>query len=212
MSEWPRGLTYRPIVAWPGTMTRNRRRSSFKSNLSATTSTLDRELAGIRGRTVVLQLALTEDQLRNDGLPRAAATPAHPGVILSMETPDGPIQFPCDTFDRWHDNLRAIVLTMEKLRAIDRYGVTKHGEQYRGWMQIEPPREAPKFTDVGDALRLIYAAADMIVEPGVLYEPDAIRTIIRRARFKHHPDRAGDVGEYHRIEEAELYLKLVGAI
>lgn len=88
--EWPDGLVFRPIEAWPGTLTPEhaRRSSPFSAPMSNTVRLLDAELEhlGIVGGTNVLQLALSRDDLRIDGRPRAQARVAHPGVLLSFST------------------------------------------------------------------------------------------------------------------------------
>src|SRR5690606_5164123 len=89
-----------------------------------------------------------EDDIRLDGLPRANARPGHQGVVLAFDSKYGPLKYATDTFDRWQDNLRAIALGLESLRRVDRYGITKRGEQYTGWRQLpaggesEPPMGA----------------------------------------------------------------------
>src|SRR5690606_18157553 len=138
---------------------RRRTRSQFSATLSATLGEMRSELVAIRARNVVVQIAIVEADLRLDGRPRVNATPTHPGVILAMETPDGPLSFPCDTFDLWHDNLRAIVKTMQNLRAINRYGVTQHGEQYVGWRAIEATASAAPFASIVDALVFLAGVA-----------------------------------------------------
>lgn len=43
----------------------------------------------------------------------------------------------------WEDNLRAIALALEALRKVDRYGVTRRGEQYTGWKQLTAGDSGP---------------------------------------------------------------------
>lgn len=128
--------TFRPISTWPGQMTRNRKRSRFDSPWAMTLDLLKTELRHIGARNIVIELALSESEIRGDGYPRAQARPEHPGVILSLESRHGPLRYPCDTFTDWQSNLRAIALALEALRKVDRYGVTKHGEQYKGWLRL----------------------------------------------------------------------------
>lgn len=119
-------LAFRPIQSWPGALTKIRRRAQFKAGYTATLGLLDRELQYLAAKDVVLQVALRDEDIRLDGAPRANAKPAsHPGVILSFDSKHGPLSYPCDTFADWEDNLRAIALSLEHLRAVDRYGVTK---------------------------------------------------------------------------------------
>ena len=176
-------FTFRPIERWLGPATSNRRRSTFRSGYTATMSLLDRELRNLRAVRVVIQLALSEQDIRLDGLPRASARPSHPGVILAFHSNqhDIDLQYAVDAFDRWEDNLRAIALGLEALRKVDRYGVTKHGEQYAGWKQLGTGR--PDMAERGHRL---------IAEYGSLNE--ALRAT--------HPDRGGDEEDFMAVQAA----------
>jgi hypothetical protein len=123
----------RPIVLWPHQETRGRRRSQFKAPWMDTVALLEREVGMLGGRQAVMQIAITEEDLRLDGRIRANARPTHPGVIVSFESRHGPLEYATDVFDDWQDNVRAIALGLEALRRVDRYGIAKRGEQYRGW-------------------------------------------------------------------------------
>lgn len=205
MSGWPAGLRFRPIQQWPGDLTRSRRRSPFEATLSATQDLLTRELRALNAKTVVIQLAIGEMDLRNDGLPRASSRPAHPGVILSLESPYGPLSYPCDQFGDWQSNLRAIALALEALRKVDRYGVTKNGEQYKGWRQLG----AGTTTSKSDAARFIGEHSDAIpeaVRAMDLGDQDAITTCYRRAARKLHPDAGGDAEMFRKLQEAKAIL------
>lgn len=129
-------VTFRPIDSWPGELTRSRRRSQFSASLPTTIGLVARELGHLRARQIVLQIAVREDELRLDGIPYANAVAAHPGVILAFESKHGPLKYAVDTFTTWQDNLRAVGLALEALRKVDRYGVTRRGEQYTGWRAI----------------------------------------------------------------------------
>jgi len=207
MADWPYGLTLKPIVTWPTAMTRNRKMSQFSAPLRATLKQLDSELASIKAKDVVMQIALEASQFRLDGYPRSTAKPEHPGIIITMTTPDGALSFPCDTFTEWTDNLRAIVLTMQKFRDIARYGVTKNGQQYAGFRAIEGARPAPAagFADTDDAI----AYLRQIAKPdGMLFIPE----LVRRAKRFGHPDHGGTAETFQRVLVAEDYLKQHGEL
>lgn len=84
---------------------------------------------------------MREQDLRLDGLPRADRSARSPGIVLSFEAAsvfDKPhLRYEVGTYSSWQDNVRALALALEALRAVDRYGVTRRGEQYAGWRQIE---------------------------------------------------------------------------
>ncbi len=161
MSDWPDGLNVGPIRVWPGELTpRNKRQSSqFKSTLSATLTLLGKEIWHItdsraRRDTAEMLIAIPAgDAWRLDGKPRANAIPEHPGIVFSIESKHGHLSYPCDNFTTWQANLRAVALALEALRKVDRYGVTKHGEQYRGFLAVESGRaSAAGFLRAEDAL------------------------------------------------------------
>ena len=98
----------------------------------------------------MLQVDISERYIRTDGLPYANARyGTNPGVIVSFDSRHGPLRYATDAFTEWQDNLRAIALSLEALRAVDRYGVTRRGEQYTGWRAIAAP--APEFATADHA-------------------------------------------------------------
>lgn len=114
----------------------DRRWSPFRASLGETLQVLERELRMLHAERIVVQVALGERQIRNDGMPRSDARADHPGVVLAFDSKWGPLQYATDDFHHWEDNLRAIALAMEALRKVDRYGVSKRGEQYTGWKAL----------------------------------------------------------------------------
>jgi hypothetical protein len=191
-------------------MTKNRKLSQFKATLRVTTSQLDKELWNLSAKNPVMQIAMNESDFRNDGFPRAQAKAEHPGIILSLDTAHGALSFPCDTFTTWQDNLRAVVLTMEKLRAIDRYGVTKNDQQYKGWLAIEATAAPAGFATVKEALEFL---ADVSGHSSPRADPDTLRTMLRKAQRATHPDVTGaDSYRFERVSAAEALLRAEGRI
>lgn len=212
MNYWPDGMTVQPIVEWPGELTANRVRSSFGSTQSATLQLLRRELSQLGAKDVLLQIAIDRGQFRIDGFPRATAKPAHPGLILTMESKFGPLSYPCDTFTRWEDNLRAIALALEALRKVDRYGVTKRGEQYRGFLAIEGATAMPAgFASWELAWRFLEETSGLA--PNVFEAPEErAARLVRHAKRKAHPDTGGDTELFQRVSLAEARLREEGLL
>jgi hypothetical protein len=214
VNDWPAGLTLRPIQAWPGTMTadRDRRRSNFSAPWRSTLDTLDRELWHLNAHTRVLQVAMREQDFRIDGMPRANAKAEHPGIILSFHAPDvGDLSYPCDTFTTWQDNLRAIALALEALRKVDRYGVTRRGEQYRGWKAIEDKATAlPAAMTVDQALAVLARFSGATVAE--LEDRDELRAARRIAQRKTHPDVGGSAGDFQQVQRAIDALRQAGRL
>lgn len=132
-------FTYRPLQ-WdrPRTPVDQRRsRWPFKAGWSDTLNLLQRELGYLDARNCVLEADFREYDLRQDGMPRAnARQPDFPGVRIAFDSKHGPLVYATDTHDFWQHNVRAIALSLEALRSVDRYGVTKRAEQYTGWKAI----------------------------------------------------------------------------
>lgn len=181
-------IRFRPISQWPGEMRSDRRRSTFKATFSKTLDLLDRELSYLEVTSLVIEAGFSESDIRLDGWPRSHARPAHPGVVLSFESKFGPLRYPCDTFDDWHDNLRAVGLALEALRKVDRYGVTKRAEQYTGWRQL-PSGDGDNgvFRTRQDAAQFIASFCD--ADPlAVETDRETARTAYLVAAKRVHPD------------------------
>lgn len=194
-------ITFRPIAQWPGALTSGRQRSRFKSSYNATLMLLDAELRHLDASAIVLQVALSERDIRIDGKPRNDSRPTHPGVILAFDSKHGPLSYPCDTFDNWQDNLRAIALALEHLRAVDRYGVTNRGQQYKGWQQIEGPKGPQTILQAVGVLYKHTGAKDGSIGSGNWR--DAYKTAV----MKTHPDRGGNAAEFSAVQEAKVVLE-----
>lgn len=193
--------TFRPIQQWPGKLRSHsqRKRSPFACPHNRNLVAMARELEHQRARNVVIQLALDDRDLRLDGLPRKGANPSHPGVILTFEKPGKKderattLNFPCDTYTTWQDNLRAIVLALDALRRVDRYGVTQNNEQYRGWAQLPPPGGlvTPPPMSVEEASEFVARAAGCSPPTAPMQNTEAFRSCYRDAAKKLHPDSNG---------------------
>lgn len=115
-------------------------RAPFSASWASTVSLLAKELRAHGAQHTILEVDLRESDLRLDGLPRADRAARTPGIVLSFtatRVPGRPqLRYEVATFWDWRDNVRAVALGLEALRAVDRYGVTKRGEQYAGWKQL----------------------------------------------------------------------------
>jgi len=200
---------FRPLENWPGKTTIGRKDATFRATYPQTLDLLDTELDKIRAKEIVIQVeGLTLEYIRNDGWPRSgnwANGYGGPGVIVSFESPKGAISMPCDTFRDWQDNLRAIAKSLEALRMVDRYGVTKGNEQYRGWAKLEAPKNGKMTRE--QAGRLIEDLCGDINRGHVVsMTVDEIRLHVKHAMVKNHPDRGGSHEIFVQIGQAEEVL------
>lgn len=194
---------FRPLV-WTEPVTRERPGCRFKAQWSKTLLLLDRETEYLGAGVVVVQVDASEAQIRRDGMLAARARVNFPGVRVAFDSIHGPLTYATDRFDDWRDNVRAIALALEALRAVDRYGVTRRGEQYRGWTGItaEPAQMTPE------------RAAEFLAEQSgrrwpahtILTDPDVLGQAYRAAARNHHPDAGGDAAEFDRITKARDLL------
>ena len=179
-----------------------RRSSPFTANWRTTRNLLAKELEALDARDVVLEIDVTEAQIRQDGELYARATAASPAVSLHFESKHGPLSYATDKFPSWQDNVRAIALGLEALRRVDRYGISDSGEQYRGWKALPAGNGAGPSHLTADAARrvLIEVSGAGTGSSEVLWS---------RARARAHPDRNdGDRAAWDRVEEAARVLGL----
>ncbi|CAN7193889.1 hypothetical protein [Knoellia sp. LjRoot47] len=196
-------LTYvtRPISdrSWIRTPAQ-REWSRFDTAWSKTLKDLEREIDMLRGRNVVIEVDVRERDIRLDGMLRADARASSPAVVIAFESKHGPLMYRCDRFTRrysdqgpdWQHNARAIALTLESLRAVDRYGATNTGQQYAGWKQLEA------------SAAVITAAPWTVLEElastGVADVGE--ERVISLARRNAHPDHGGTSETWARFDAA----------
>lgn len=184
----------RVLEQWPGELHRfdMRQRAPFRTEWPRTEQLLEREIVRhLRGKDVVFELALDAYDIRLDGGLRTNARPTrHPGIVISFGSRHGPQRYFTDKYTDWRGNARAIALGLEALRAVDRYGITRRGEQYTGFGKLPAP------------------AADMSVDEAL----ELLRTHggFRAAAMKTHPDVGGDAVLFRRVTAAKAKLEAAG--
>lgn len=111
-----------------------------------------------------------------------------------------------DDLDRelYHLGARAITLALAALRAVDRYGVTKRGEQYTGWKAL-PASTQPAMTTEQAAKRVVSHAPTFDMA-AVLRDRDACRMAVRSALGRTHPDAGGSNDAFALVTEAKRVL------
>jgi hypothetical protein len=222
--------TFRPIDDWPGVLRSDtdRENSRFKAHHADTLDLLQRELDQLDAVDIIIQVALTDRDIRNDGWPRSDSRPSHPGVIVSFDSKHGPLKYATDIYrgtgaptywgtqTGWKANLRAIALGLEALRKVDRYGITKRGEQYRGWKALgagEPIALGGSTMTVDEAARFIAEHSDdpagRLVD--VADDPLFALALYRDAAKTLHPDAGGDPELFKRLQDAKAILDQAAA-
>lgn len=207
-------FTTRPISD-RAPFTGEHRPSNFGVNYSQMIQLLDRELWFLDGENVVIEIDVTESQIRNDGLPRADAKAASPACRLAFDSNQGPLIYATDAFVRrsykrgvmehdWQHNLYAIAKSLEALRLVDRYGVTGTGQQYTGFKALGAGIAMPaSHMTSTDAVNVLTEQA------GRRIDTDGIgpHELYKHARRAAHPDHNdGDHTLWSKVEEAGRVL------
>jgi hypothetical protein len=208
--------TFRPMPVWPHPVTKNRRgRYTFSAPWSDTLDKIDYEVDRLRGSNVIIGAGFEERDIRQDGMPRANANvPRHPGIEISFDTKHGRLVYATDVCEFWQHNVRSIALGLEALRAVDRYGITRKGEQYAGWRELPSGiamGPAPMTRDEAAGLLAFYAGYDdesfiqRIVE-----DSDYREHTYRLAAKNTHPDTPGPLASdetFKKIHQAREALR-----
>lgn len=203
----------RPLGVWDRPITKNRASGSqFRAKWDDTLKLLLREVDALGGGMVVFQVDATDAELRRDGMLRARARVDFPGVKVSFDSRHGPLTYASDAYEQryysdqasWQVNVRAIALALVALRAVDRYGISSSGEQYRGWAAITGTGHTMSRLD---AANLMAAGCDVPAEQ-LLTDPAAVQAAYRALALKHHPDvRGGDADLFARLTTAREVLE-----
>lgn len=208
---------FRSLDTWPYESTpshQRRTRWTFKASWESTLHLLDRELGHLGARDIVIECGLRAHEIRNDGWPRSNANlPSFPGVAVHFDAPElGHLRYSTDTCEFWQHNVRSIALGLQALRAVDRYGITRGGEQYRGFGEL------PSGIAVPAARMSVEQAATFITEHAVdgngfgMYDVEDVIADVwyaeayRAAARRLHPDAGGTVPDFQRLQEAKAVL------
>lgn len=197
-------ITYRPLTLWTWPETDLRRPSPFRASFSDSLAALRFEVVKLGGKNAILQIDVAPEQFRRDGQVYVNAAWRSPRVVLSLDSKYGPLSYPCDRFTHWHDNVRAIALGLEALRKVDRYGITRRGEQYTGWKAL-PASTAP--TMGVEAAGYTLAANSDVAYEQIVGHPAQAKAALRAARAATHPDRnSGNRDDWDDVETARSVL------
>lgn len=137
--------------------------------------------------------------VKRDGTPYArAAEPEDPGIALYWTVERQPRVIACDCWGAIRDNMRAIGLTLEAFRQIERAGATEIlGRAYLGFKALPQPAGA----DDGWREVLGFGPDEPV---------DALK-LLRRWRqlaLEHHPDVGGASDQWLRIQRAYENAKM----
>lgn len=196
----------------------------YTATWTSTLGLLEREVNAVRGRNVVIEVDVPEKALRLDGLLRADARAASPAVRVAFDSKHGPLLMSADKYrgaggatERkmdadWQHNVRAIALTLEALRAVERHGGADSGQQYTGWKALPSGSGAPASGMTTDeAWQIILRATNDYSD--VPASANARRRVVRAAQAATHPDRHdGNTAQWALVDSAREALIRAGAV
>jgi DnaJ domain len=173
---WPAG--------WPRTLKGRQRTGRFEVTLAKATKELCESIARMGGRYPVIS---TNIAIRRDGLPYSnQREPDDRGVAVYFELGGKQRVFACDTFTTVAANVRAIGLTIEALRSIERYGASAMLERALSAFEALPPP-----LDPWQILGIPRNADEAI-----------IKVAHAALAKKHHPDNGGSTARMAEINNA----------
>lgn len=177
---WPEGRRRTPAGG--------RRRSTFQANFVKCRDDLIRQIQLLGGKKPIIS---TNIPVRMDGLPYAnTAQPNDPGVAVYFDYKGKSMCFPCDGFQKVHENIRAIGLTISALRSIQRYGSLDMMESaFRGFTAI-PEKAGQYWRDVFE------------IPQDAKPTMDDVDKAFKMMALLYHPDKGGTMDEWQRIVTA----------
>lgn len=198
----------------------------FRATWSATLKLLGSELDHLKATDVVLEVDVLDNAIRLDGMLKSGAKVATPGVRVAFESMHGPLVYSCDTYvgrwsndpPDWQINIRAIALGLQALRAADRYGITRRGEQYAGFKALPAGRAMPAShmtrTEAAELLERIAVGdegekRERSVQM-ILDDPELAAQCHKHARAGAHPDRRG--GDQQLWDQVEAAARVLGVL
>ncbi len=204
-------VRFRPISNWPGKRRPSHQQKNgdkvFSAGYQKTLESLGRELTHLKARDGVIEADLRDDQIRLDGWPRSGESPKTSGIVVSFTSAHGPLRIQCDYFKRYEHNLRAIALHLERLRLANNYGVGEHGEQYRGWKQLEAAGANPTISSVDAAAAFLTSQVNLPEDTAdVIANAATYREFYRIVATMLHPDVNSNPHLWHVLQEAKALL------
>jgi hypothetical protein len=210
-------LRFQPMttrVKWKDEWGRYLKRSPFKGR--APMDELERELKLLEATDIVVESGHDRSQIRNDGWPRSATSPAFSDIRLFFKCKHGTLRYECRIFATWEANLRAIGLWLQRQRlAIEEWGIGTGGEAYRGFAALPAGASsilAEEFANVEAAARFILGV-EGFTNPSrdeveaVCIDPDGSW---KAAAKKAHPDAGGSNELMAKVNRARDFIEREG--
>lgn len=133
--------------------------------------------------------------IRNDGLPYSnQKAPDDPGVVLYFTRKGKDIAISCDKWMHLDSNLRAIGLTVEAIRGMERWGTEEMVDRaFTGFAALPENVIVTPYT-----ARAWYEVLE--VSPNA--SPETIKAAYKSMLHKVHPDKGGSQREFEEVQKA----------
>lgn len=186
-------------TGWSRTPSHRRRASKYRVNFGQARDQMLQELKLLGATEVIVSTGVP---LRRDGLPRAGlAEPADPGVAVYWTAERGPRVMACDSWRTVKENLRAVGLSIQALRTIERAGATQILERaYQGFAALPAPSvEECAYPWWHEALGV---PPEIARESPHRITPELIEKLYRARARAAHPDSGGSHAAMVRLNAA----------
>lgn len=168
--------------AWPKTENTKRENGNFKTTLPAALNSLKLECSRLGGKDLILSSNYT----------LGCERPAESGVVAYFEYEGNRVAIPCDRWRLVEHNVRAIALTIEAMRGMERWGA-KHmiTAMFTGFKSI------PEKASGRNPLEVLG------LDPAKQYSEADITAAFRRRSKTEHPDiSTGSNEKFAMLREA----------
>lgn len=134
-------------------------------------------------------------QVRRDGLPYAGQKdPEDPGVVLYFKRKGVDIAISCDAWMKVDANLRAIGMTVEAIRGMERWGTEEMVDRaFTGFKALPETAIVTPYQK---------RAWHEVLEVLPTASPELIRAAYRQKALKCHPDHGGTPEEFRELQDA----------
>lgn len=179
--QWP--------IGWPKTEPGYHKAASFKVGYTESIRQLAAELQRFGADSAYLS---TDRELRLDGQPRADRNPITQGAAVYFSRNGKQLCIPCDGFNSLRDNVRAIVLSIESLRRLERYGTSQMVEAALTGFAALP----------ANATESNLKAWHVVLGVSPDAPPEVITAAYRALSKTAHPDGGGTIWQWEELRTA----------
>jgi hypothetical protein len=188
-------MIYHYPVQWPIGWPRNdsHELARFKVNYDIALRGLAYELEQLGADSAYIS---TDQELRVNGVPRRDRVPDSPAVAVYFVRNGKQLCIPCDKFQTVRDNIRAIGLTLESIRRMERYGTSQTVEATLSGFAALPAEASP---NAGPR------AWHEVLQVSSDADPSVIRAAYRNLAAKYHPDNASTGNQEKFLEVSRAF-------